>query len=153
VHRYKDDENFHVRAYESRRSKLVVVAFRGSANRKDGVIADLGAIGLALSSLALKLDTAIDFTSEKKASHRNCWLVGHSLDGAYVQMLSAICELPGTTFNAPGVLSLYGSNPPEARSHGTEHSADYRGGAALRLIPRDSIEPVQGAGQAGTRGR
>lgn len=130
VHRYKDDENFHVRAYESRRSKLVVVAFRGSANWKDGVIADLGAIGLALNSLALKLNTAIDFTSEKRATHKNCWLVGHSLGGAYVQMLSAICEVPGTTFNAPGVLSLLNQMSPNA----AVRLAGALGGGAMSVL-------------------
>ena len=110
----KEEDNFLARSYVSLKGNLMVVAIRGSANWKDGVIADLGAIGLALNSLALKLDAAIEFTSGNKYKNNTCWLVGHSLGGAYVQMLAAICELPGTTFNAPGVLSLLNQMSPNA---------------------------------------
>jgi hypothetical protein len=99
-------DNFLVRAYKPSRGKFVVIAIRGSDNWKDWVVADAGAIGLSLNAMALHLNSAIDFTMKMKGLYGDCWLVGHSLGGAYVQLLAPICELPGVTFNAPGVLNL-----------------------------------------------
>ena len=83
-----EDENFLARAYKASSGKFVVVAFRGSANWRDALIADAGAIGLSLNALALKLNSAIDFTGKIKYLFGDCWLVGHSLGGAYVQLLT-----------------------------------------------------------------
>jgi hypothetical protein len=125
-----EDDNFLARAYKPAQGKGgLVVAFRGSANWKDGVVADCGAIGLSLNALALKLNSAIDFTGKIKTLYGDCWLVGHSLGGAYVQMLAAIADLPGTTFNAPGVLSLLNQMSP----HLAVRLAGAIGGGALSV--------------------
>jgi hypothetical protein len=98
--------NFQARAYKHNRASLAVVSFRGTANMRDALVADLGAIGFSLNALALELNSAIDFTGKIKGMFKDVWLTGHSLGGAYVQLIAAICELPGYTFNAPGVLNL-----------------------------------------------
>lgn len=59
-----------------------------------------------MNAIALLLNSAIDFTIKIKIMFGDCWLVGHSLGGASVQLIAAICDMPGVTFNAPGVLNL-----------------------------------------------
>lgn len=130
LHDYVQDDNFLARAYRAAQGKVVVVAIRGSDNWKDGVIADLGAIGLSLNAMALKLNSAIDLASRMKYAFGDCWLVGHSLGGAYVQLLSAICELPGMTFNAPGALNLLNQMSPSA----AVRIAGALGGGAMSLL-------------------
>ena len=72
---------------------------RGTANMKDAVAADLGGIGLGLNALAMKLNDALEFTSGVSHQAEVTWLTGHSLGGAFVQMVGAIlaCRAsPGT---------------------------------------------------------
>lgn len=115
LQRRMEDDNFLAGLYVSaQRGRPAVISFRGSANWQDWVIADAGGIGLSLNAFAMKLNTAVDFTSRMKVSFPNLWLTGHSLGGAFVQLVAAICEVPGMTFNAPGVLNLLNqmsSNP------------------------------------------
>jgi hypothetical protein len=116
VEDFVGDDNFLARAYRAKTGNLLVISYRGSVPQmrqwKDWVVADAGAIVLSLNVLALKINTAIDFTSKMSTLFPNCWLVGHSLGGAYVQLLAAICELSGTTINAPGALNLINQMSP-----------------------------------------
>ena len=103
----KKTENFFACAYKSSASLAsVVVAFRGSDDWKDAVVEDLGGIGLSLNAFAMHLNEAIDYAAQWQMSARNLWLTGHSLGGAYVQLVGAILKVPGVSFNAPGVLNL-----------------------------------------------
>lgn len=109
-----DDGNFMAGLYVPARPGMAVVSFRGSDNWQDWVIADGAGIGLSLNAFAMKLNTAVDFTSRMRQAFPDLWLTGHSLGGAFVQLVAAICELPGMTYNAPGVLNLLNqmsSNP------------------------------------------
>jgi len=110
-----DDGNFMAALYvPSGKRRQAIVSIRGSANWQDWVIADGGGIGLSLNAFGMKLNSAIDFTSKVKATFPDVWVTGHSLGGAFVQLVAAICEVPGMTFNAPGVLNLVNqmsSNP------------------------------------------
>ncbi len=125
-----EDKNFRARAYKHARRRVAVVVFRGTANWRDAVVADAGAIGLSLNALALKMNSAIDFTTKIKTLYPAMWMTGHSLGGAYVQLMSAICDVPGTTFNAPGVTGLINqmSSNPLVRLAGSV------GGGAMSLL-------------------
>ncbi|MBA2920543.1 hypothetical protein GON01_02415 [Sphingomonas sp. MAH-20] len=145
-------DNFHARAYKHTRASLAVVAYRGTVptSFKDVVVADLCGIGLSLNALALNLNTAIDFTGKIKAMYRDVWLTGHSLGGAYVQLLAAICELPGYTFNAPGVLNLLHQMSPNL----AVRIAGGLGGGALSVLSRGTTDLITqvAAGVAGNNG-
>ncbi|NNF17004.1 MAG: hypothetical protein HKN70_09665 [Gammaproteobacteria bacterium] len=99
-------ENLRIRAYEGTRSKTLVLCIRGTANTQDLVVSDLAGIGLGGGVLGLKMNDAVAFTSDYARSSKDVWLTGHSLGGAYVQILSCILNVPGVTFNAPGVVSM-----------------------------------------------
>lgn len=109
-----DIDNFAVRVYKRAKGSVCVVAFRGTDNVQDAVGADIGSIGLGLETNAFKLNDAVTFTQNIARKYPDCWLTGHSLGGAYVQLVGALLNLPGVTFNAPGVLHLLNamsSNP------------------------------------------
>ena len=113
-----ENDNFRARAYwRGAGNKVACVCFRGTANMKDAVYADLGGIGLGLNALAMKLNDAVEFTAGVARQAEIVWLTGHSLGGAFVQMVGAILGLPGITWNAPGALALVNqmsSNPVRA---------------------------------------
>lgn len=110
-----ENDNFRARAYwKGAGNKIACVCFRGTANWKDAVYADVGGIGLGLNALSMKLNDAVDFTAAVARQADVVWLTGHSLGGAFVQMVGAILGLPGVTWNAPGALALMNqlsSNP------------------------------------------
>lgn len=113
-----ENDNFCARVYwKGSGHKVACVCFRGTANLKDAVVADLGGIGLGLNALAMKLNDAVEFTAGVARQAEVVWLTGHSLGGAFVQMVGAILGLPGITWNAPGALALVNqlsSNPVRA---------------------------------------
>lgn len=113
-----ENDNFRARAYwKGSGHKIACVCFRGTANMKDAVAADLGGIGLGLNALAMKLNDAVEFTAGVARQAEVVWLTGHSLGGAFVQMVGAILGLPGISWNAPGALALVNqlsSNPLRA---------------------------------------
>jgi hypothetical protein len=100
------DNNFYACAYRLKNTDFVAVAYRGTANKRDAVYADAGGIGLSLNSLAMNVQAALDFAYQWQQRTKNIWLVGHSLGGAYVQIVAAVFDMWGVTFNAPGVLHL-----------------------------------------------
>lgn len=100
------DKNFYACAYHLRNTDFVAIAYRGTANLRDAVYADAGGIGLSLNSLAMNVQPALDFAYRWSQRTKNIWLVGHSLGGAYVQIVAAIFNMWGVTFNAPGVVHL-----------------------------------------------
>ena len=101
------DGNFYACAYELKKTDIVAIAFRGTVISNWGdIAADLGGIGLSLNSLVLDVQTALDFTWQWSARKKNIWLTGHSLGGAYVQIVAAVLNMCGVTFNAPGVVHL-----------------------------------------------
>ncbi len=102
-----ENDNFRARVYwKGPGNKIACVCFRGTANMKDAVAADLGGIGMGLNALAMKLNDAVEFTAGVTHQAEVVWLTGHSLGGAFVQMVGAILGLPGVTWNAPGALAL-----------------------------------------------
>ncbi|MBL6454905.1 hypothetical protein JMJ55_06190 [Belnapia sp. T6] len=101
-----ENDNFRVRAYWRAKGRIACVCFRGTANGKDAVVADLGGIGLGLNALAMKLNDAVEFTANVARRTEVCWLTGHSLGGAFAQLVGAICQMPAVTWNAPGALAL-----------------------------------------------
>lgn len=113
-----ENDNFRARAYwKGAGHRIACVCFRGTANMKDAIAADLGGIGLGLNALAMKLNDAVEFTAGVARQANVVWLTGHSLGGAFVQMVGAILGLPGITWNAPGALALVNqlsSNPIRA---------------------------------------
>jgi len=115
------DGNFYACAYELKKTDVVAIAFRGTVISNWGdVVADLGGIGLSLNSLVLDVQTALDFAWQWSTRTKNIWLTGHSLGGAYVQIVAAILNMCGATFNAPGVVHLVNqySNHPLTRFGG-----------------------------------
>lgn len=116
-----NEDNLRIRAYENSSSKTLVLCIRGTANTKDLVISDLAGIGMGGGALGLKMNDAVTFTADYAACNKDVWLTGHSLGGAYVQLLSCILDVPGVTFNAPGVVALVNqmdSNPLVATAGG-----------------------------------
>lgn len=113
-----ENDNFRARAYwRGTGNRIACVCFRGTANMKDAIAADLGGIGLGLNALAMKINDAVEFTAAVARQAEVVWLTGHSLGGAFAQMVSAILGLPGVTWNAPGALALVNqmsSNPVRA---------------------------------------
>lgn len=111
-------DNFLARVYWRGTSKRIAcVCFRGTDDLKDAVVEDLGGIGLGLNAVAMKLNDALDFTATVAARAEITWLTGHSLGGAYVQLVGAMLGLPGISWNAPGALALVNqlsSNPIRA---------------------------------------
>ncbi|MBR0680707.1 hypothetical protein GXW74_09420 [Roseomonas eburnea] len=114
LHECKKD-NFLARAYwRGSRNRIACVCFRGTDDLQDALVEDLGGIGLGLNALAMKLNDAVEFTASVAARAEITWLTGHSLGGAYVQLVGAILGLPGISWNAPGALALVNqlsSNP------------------------------------------
>ncbi|WP_424810639.1 hypothetical protein [Roseococcus sp. YIM B11640] len=112
------NDNFCARVYWRRsKVKIACVCFRGTANWKDAVIADLGGIGMGLNALAMKINDAVEFTAMTARKAEITWLTGHSLGGCFVQLVGSICNLPGVSWNAPGALALVNqmsSNPLRA---------------------------------------
>lgn len=103
--------NFLARAYQHSKFGAYAVVFRGT-DLNDGlgiaagdVNADLQGIGVGSIS-ALNLAAAISFSSYWAKQSKHVWVVGHSLGGAYAQLVAAKLNLFGMTFNAPGVLHL-----------------------------------------------
>ena len=101
-----ENDNFRVRVYWRARGRIACVCYRGTANAKDAVVADLGGIGLGLNALAMKLNDAVEFTANVTRRAEITWLTGHSLGGAFAQLVGAISNLPAVTWNAPGALAL-----------------------------------------------
>ncbi len=108
------NSNFFACAYQLRNTNIVAIGYKGTDEWRDGVYADLGGIGLILNALAMNVQDALDFAYQWSQKSDCVWLTGHSLGGAYVQIVAAILDLPGFTFNAPGALHLvnqYSNNP------------------------------------------
>lgn len=90
------------------------MAFRGTDNMQDAVGANIGGMGLGLVTKTFTLNDTVAFTQNIARKYPDCWLSGQSLGGAYVQLVGALLNLPGVTFNASGVLHLLNamySNP------------------------------------------
>jgi hypothetical protein len=100
------DENFYACAYTLKNTNLVTISYRGTANLRDAGLADAAGIGLSLNALAMNVQAALDFAYMWSQRSKDIWLVGHSLGGAYVQIVAAAWRMYGVTFNAPGVLHL-----------------------------------------------
>jgi hypothetical protein len=99
--------NFFACAYELRRADFVTIAFRGTALKRLGDdVDDVLGIGLSLNSIVMHVTPALDFACKWASRTKNIWLTGHSLGGAYVQIVAALLNLCGITFNAPGVVHL-----------------------------------------------
>jgi pimeloyl-ACP methyl ester carboxylesterase len=108
------EANFYACAYQRRNTNFVALAYRGTANTKDIVLADAAGIGLSLNALAMHVQAALDFAYLWSQKTKNIWLVGHSLGGAYVQIVASVLNMWGFTFNAPGALHLvnmYSNHP------------------------------------------
>ncbi len=102
-----ENKNFFAAAYRQDRTNFVAVAYRGTViGSKRDYAADVGGIGFSLNTLLLEIQTAVDFAYKYSQINDDIWLVGHSLGGAYVQLVAAILNMWGVTFNAPGVLNL-----------------------------------------------
>lgn len=110
--------NFYSCAYKrTDDSGLVVVAFRGTDDKTDALVDDFLGIGLGLNALVMDVHAAVDWTRHWQTRTKNLWLTGHSLGGAYVQLVGSLLDIPGMTFNAPGVLNLLNQiSPNRARS-------------------------------------
>jgi hypothetical protein len=106
---------FSATAYIHNRIRWVVVAFRGT-NNFDDKVADIGGIGFGLNNVLLHTSEALQFTRSFQGQFKDLWLTGHSLGGAYVQLVAATLNssgkgsIPGMTFNAPGVLNIVNMN-------------------------------------------
>lgn len=115
-------DNFLARVYwRGTRNRIACVCFRGTDDARDAIVEDVGGIGLGLNAIAMKLNDALDFTASVAARAEVTWLTGHSLGGAYVQLVGAILGLPGISWNAPGALALVNqlsSNPVRAFAGG-----------------------------------
>jgi pimeloyl-ACP methyl ester carboxylesterase len=106
--------NFYSCAYRLKNTDFIAIGYRGTANARDAVYADLAGIGLSLNALSMHVQPALDFAYQWSQKTKNIWLVGHSLGGAYVQIVAAILNMWGVTFNAPGALHLvnqYSNHP------------------------------------------
>jgi len=99
-------DNFRAYAYRSKKISWTVIAFRGTDNSEDKVLADGAGIGLALGPLAMHSAVALIFSQQWQKKSKDFWLTGHSLGGAFVQLVGAKLRVPGVTFNSPGVLNL-----------------------------------------------
>ncbi|MCP3981819.1 MAG: DUF2974 domain-containing protein [bacterium] len=99
--------NFYACAYKrDGAASTVTVAFRGTDDLEDGLVDDVTGIGLGLNAHVMDLNAAIEYASMWKYNSRSLWLTGHSLGGAYVQLVGSIIDVPGASFNAPGVMNL-----------------------------------------------
>jgi hypothetical protein len=99
--------NFYACAYKrDGKANIVTVAFRGTDDKTDAIVDDVGGIGLGLNAVAMDLNQAVEYAAMWKRQASTLWLTGHSLGGAYVQLVGSILDVPGATFNAPGVLNL-----------------------------------------------
>jgi hypothetical protein len=124
--------NFRIRLYQRANAPISCISFRGTDNWQDLIVADVGAIGIALNALSLKLNDAIDFTATAARKFDVVWLTGHSLGGAYVQLVGAILSLPGVSFNAPGVLNLVDQM---SKNYATKIAGSF-GSAGLQILSR-----------------
>jgi len=104
------NDNFFASAYRFKNTDLVAIAYRGTRPKSvhDWVVSDLAGIGMSLGSRAMYIQSALDIAHywRSQSKSKMVWLVGHSLGGAYVQIVAALLNLWGVTFNAPGVLHL-----------------------------------------------
>ena len=130
-----EQDNFYACAYRLKDSGITVVAFRGTQDWRDAIVEDVCGIGLSLNSLSLKLEKAIEFTSMMQFASKDLWLTGHSLGGAYVQLVAAILNIPGMTFNSPGALNLLNQMSPRLQSK----IAGSIGGGVLDVMTRGVV--------------
>jgi hypothetical protein len=99
--------NFYACAYKYKGAgDIVTVAIRGTDDTEDAWVDDVGGIGLGLGALVMDYTAACDYVSMWKRHSRKLFLTGHSLGGAYVQLVGSKLGVPGVSFNAPGVMNL-----------------------------------------------
>jgi hypothetical protein len=96
--------NFAAKIY--RQGQALIVSYAGTDDAQDAVVEDAVGIGLSGSTLFLHAGRATDLTRQLKdnmAAHYSVEVCGHSLGGAYAQLVARELDLTCVTFNAPGV--------------------------------------------------
>ncbi len=97
-----DDSNgFYAEAYE--KDGKIIIAYRGSDDRKDWLYSDAQ---IAAGNLPDQWENAKAFYKEVERRNPNTPIsvTGHSLGGALAQFVAAVYDLNAETFAAPGVL-------------------------------------------------
>jgi len=99
--------NFYACAYKYKGTgDIVTVSIRGTDDTEDAWVDDVAGIGLGLGALVMDYTQACDYVANWKRHSRKLFLTGHSLGGAYVQLVGSKVGVPGASFNAPGVMNL-----------------------------------------------
>jgi len=112
--------NFYACAYKLKNTDFIAIAYRGTANNRDIFLADAAGIGLSLNSLAMNVQPALDFAYQWSQRSNNIWLVGHSLGGAYVQIVAATMKMWGMNLMLPACYTVNQySNHPFAKFGGS----------------------------------
>jgi hypothetical protein len=78
-----------------------VISFAGTDDTQDAVVEDAVGIGLSGSILFLHASLAFDLAKQFKQQY-TVEVCGHSLGGAYAQLVAREFDLTCVTFNAPG---------------------------------------------------
>jgi hypothetical protein len=83
-----------------------VISFAGTDDKRDAVVEDAIGIGLTGSTMFLHTTLAFAMAKSLKASYNAVEVCGHSLGGAYAQLVAREFELTCVTFNAPGAAQM-----------------------------------------------
>jgi hypothetical protein len=82
-----------------------VLSIAGTKDARDAVVEDAIGIGLTGSTMFLHVTFAFALTKSLMASYK-VEVCGHSLGGAYAQLIAREYELTCVTFNAPGAAQM-----------------------------------------------
>ncbi len=102
--RYK---NFAAKVY--RQGQALIISYAGTDDAQDAVVEDGVGIGLSGSTLFLHASRATDLARQLMNNMSEHWTVevcGHSLGGAYAQLVARELDLTCVTFNAPGAAHM-----------------------------------------------
>jgi hypothetical protein len=98
-------ENFTAKIY-ALPGHTAVLCFAGTDDARDAVVEDAIGIGLTGSTMFLHVTLAFALAKSLKASYNAVEVCGHSLGGAYAQLVAREYELNCITFNAPGAAQM-----------------------------------------------
>src|SRR5262249_36530290 len=82
------------------------IRFAGTDDARDAVVEDAIGIGLTGSTMFLHTTLAFALAKSLMASYNKVEVCGHSLGGAYAQLVAREFELTCITFNAPGAAQM-----------------------------------------------
>lgn len=126
VQRVITEGNFAAKIYSV--NKTMVIAYAGTDDLQDTLLEDVVGIGLTGATVTMHYTTALRIAAQA-AERGTIEVCGHSLGGAYAQLVARELDVTGVTFNAPGAAHMN----PTGSSGGAVTPGGVIGGAGAKL--------------------